>query len=424
MPPPFQSAILRGNGPNARIEQAASKPPSIKKAPPADDPEAIKRIQRALVKLLGVPMPKSFPNGPDGEPDGKFGQETFDAVVTFQQKVFPGQKNEHDGRVGVKTLEKMDALLPKAGGGGPPAPPPPPVVGQAGVLVGPVGATGVKLINDYYNFCGLETIGPGQVTTSPARSFTTFEDLIDKLLAAAQFHQVVVCHGDGDDGLLVPLTAGTSFKKTGNVIGDLSGLADLEQQGKTDPKDPLVKVLLDGVVTDAKVARPTAQRIVHKLVLLRQKQFVLHFRACNMDDSVLVGKYKKALGARLITFHGCRLLFLQIAPEQFTPGNQASDFKNFANTAGKRIRLFEDPFGEISSMAIEVDDIDGHTNVKSIALMDRLSSADVVAWAEVIVRRWNNPAAKEFVIPVMWENTERTYHLPLEDGWRLKLKFV
>jgi peptidoglycan hydrolase-like protein with peptidoglycan-binding domain len=107
----LNSGILKGSAPNARLEQAALGPPAIKPAPPADDAEAIRRIQRALV-ALGCPLPSSFPNGPAQPPDGKFGDETYRAVMKFQQKAFPGRPGEWDGRVGKNTLLQMDAQLP------------------------------------------------------------------------------------------------------------------------------------------------------------------------------------------------------------------------------------------------------------------------------------------------------------------------
>lgn len=115
----LQSAILSGN---ARLEKAASTGPSVKAGPP-DDPDAIRRIQKALV-ALGFSLPRSFPKGPGGEPDGIYGSETATAVSGFQKRVFPGMPSEWDGRAGPKTLGKMDALLPKGGGPapGPPAP--------------------------------------------------------------------------------------------------------------------------------------------------------------------------------------------------------------------------------------------------------------------------------------------------------------
>lgn len=122
---PLKSAIFRGTAPNARLEQAANGPPSIKRAPPADDIDAIQRIQRALV-ALGHPLPKSFSSGPTQPPDGKYGAETHEAVLAFQKRVFIGQPSEWDGRVGKNTLAKMDSMLP-AGAGPSPTPPAPPL---------------------------------------------------------------------------------------------------------------------------------------------------------------------------------------------------------------------------------------------------------------------------------------------------------
>lgn len=100
------SDLLSGN---PRLDQAAAGPPSIKKRPPDDDPEAIKSIQLALVEL-GFALPVSVKNG---EADGVFGEETYNAVMAFQKKVFPGQWQEWDGRVGANTLAKMDEMIPR-----------------------------------------------------------------------------------------------------------------------------------------------------------------------------------------------------------------------------------------------------------------------------------------------------------------------
>jgi hypothetical protein len=114
------SSILAGS---PRLDQAAAGGPSVKPGLPADDVDAVQRIQRALV-TLGQPLPISFPNGPANDPDGIFGDETYRAVLTFQKKVFPSEPEQWDGRVGKNTLAKMDGLLPK--GATPPAPPGPP----------------------------------------------------------------------------------------------------------------------------------------------------------------------------------------------------------------------------------------------------------------------------------------------------------
>jgi peptidoglycan hydrolase-like protein with peptidoglycan-binding domain len=115
---PLQSAILSGN---TRLDQAASTGPSIK-AGASDDVDAIRRIQKGLA-ALGYALPRSFPDGPAGNPDGIYGDETMRAVTEFQRRVFPGSFREWDGRAGPNTLSKMDGMLPKSGGATPPTAP-------------------------------------------------------------------------------------------------------------------------------------------------------------------------------------------------------------------------------------------------------------------------------------------------------------
>jgi len=107
----LQSAILKGNIPNPRLEQAADGPPAIKAGPPDDDVEAIQRIQQALVSV-GHPLPRSFASG---RPDGKFRGETKQGVIDFQKRVFSGEPAQWDGRVGKKTLAKLDERLERDG---------------------------------------------------------------------------------------------------------------------------------------------------------------------------------------------------------------------------------------------------------------------------------------------------------------------
>ncbi len=103
----LKSPILAGN---ARLDSAASGGPSIKKAPPTDEPEAVRRIQKALV-ALGFSMPISLPSGPTNEPDGKYGDETYRTVLSFQRREFPQDPGQWDGRCGKNTLGRMDELL-------------------------------------------------------------------------------------------------------------------------------------------------------------------------------------------------------------------------------------------------------------------------------------------------------------------------
>jgi lipoprotein-anchoring transpeptidase ErfK/SrfK len=101
---PLLSYLLAGD---QRLEQAASGGPSIKPQPFTEPKETIRRIQMALCELSYVFF-KSFR---DGVPDGVFGPDTRDAVVHFQHAQFPGQQNEWDGRLGRKTLAKLDEAL-------------------------------------------------------------------------------------------------------------------------------------------------------------------------------------------------------------------------------------------------------------------------------------------------------------------------
>lgn len=118
----LSSALLSAS---PRLVQVSNGGQPVRPAPPADDADAVRRLQKALRSLTGLPMPKTFLNGPNGEPDGKYGQETVDTVIVFQKKAFPTEPKEWDGRVGGKTLAKMDAKLPRGGGVVPPAPAPP-----------------------------------------------------------------------------------------------------------------------------------------------------------------------------------------------------------------------------------------------------------------------------------------------------------
>jgi peptidoglycan hydrolase-like protein with peptidoglycan-binding domain len=107
----LKSDILSGS---ARLERAASGGPSVTMGPPADEPDAVKRIQKGLV-ALGFPMSISFPNGPGGEPDGIFGHETYRTVIAFQRREFPKEPGQWDGRVGRFTLGRMDEQLDGSG---------------------------------------------------------------------------------------------------------------------------------------------------------------------------------------------------------------------------------------------------------------------------------------------------------------------
>src|SRR5262249_14115099 len=145
---------------------------------------------------------------------------------------------------------------------------------------------------------------------------------------------------------------------------------DRAQQGALDPSSfGVTEAALKMGVT-----RATTVRIVNKIVALRQKHFIFHFRACTIGQNVgMLRDYKDAFGARMITFHACRLLFLPFVLDQMTPGHRVADFNSDKNTAKARLRTFDDPIGLLSPMMLAIVDIDGHTHVTQESFIERRS---------------------------------------------------
>ena len=115
---PLQSPLLSGNPVLDRVLRGANV---LFAGSASNDPVAVQLIQRALTGL-GLSMPVSFRTG---GPDGRFGQETADAVIAFQKIAFPGQPREWDGRVGGKTLGLLDGAVLRGKPGPSPVPTPP-----------------------------------------------------------------------------------------------------------------------------------------------------------------------------------------------------------------------------------------------------------------------------------------------------------
>lgn len=386
----------------------------------------VARIQRALAVLGDVSIDESE------LALEKYGPSTADAVLAFKKQWdirAPGQ-TVPDKIVGKKTLAKLDELMADYENNLPSPPPLPSVTGVAGVQIGPLGPR-AQIVMDYYQKCALETTGTNQVRTVGLRHYSTFEELIDTLIARHEAEQVVVNHGSPESGLLIPFSRETSYRDTGKQIDKLSGLADLLEKGPLDPNDtslpPETQNLLGAA--DYMSIRPSVLlRVVQKLVTLRKKELSLHFRACHMDNATMVAGYKSAFGAKSITYHPCRLLFVRIRPQRFKNGTTAA--KTYANNSSKlnstlRERVFDDPIGLLWPMLLAVHDIDGHTNIESFALIEHGAPDQIEGWAEFLIREWRwSSNADQFVVPVMWQNDEipLTFYCPLEDGWRSKLQ--
>ncbi len=281
-----------------------------------------------------------------------------------------------------------------------------------------------EIVREYYEKCGLETIGPGRITTGEIKMFSTLEGLIDLLQSRSETQQVVVNHGNDTQGLLIPFASGTSFNATGSLIGKLSSLADVAGSGGLSPSS------FD--VTDAArkmgVTPAAAIRLAEKFAKLRQKKLLIHIRGCNVGKNrPMLVDYKKAFGAIGITAPSCRMFYLRIVPHKPGKGQTVGGLSGQSpTTANTRRRFFDDPIGILWPTIIDIRDIDGHTKVDTESFIEH--PKNVPSWAEVIDGQWRQaplgPGTNQFVLPVMWENTESSYHCPLETGWRQKLVVV
>ncbi len=92
-----------------------------------------------------------------------------------------------------------------------------------------------------------------------------------------------------------------------------------------------------------------------------------------------------------------------------------------------RRRFFSDPSqGSAGPIIIDITDLDGHTNVQPAAFMNDPRHA--TDWANRFLTTWRQAPAgagnDRFVLPVMWDDLESTFHLPLEPGYSSKLRMV
>lgn len=98
---------------NQTLVSAERNSPALRKGMQG---EGVRLIQQALIDL-GFPLPISTRRY--NSPDGKFGNETVDAVSKFQMANRPLSR---DGVVGGNTMRKLDTLLPNRGASLPPLP--------------------------------------------------------------------------------------------------------------------------------------------------------------------------------------------------------------------------------------------------------------------------------------------------------------
>jgi hypothetical protein len=385
---------------------------------PGDKGDHVAKIQIALSLLGKVSIDDSEIK------EKRYGKTTATAVKDFKARCSPpllNYQNALDDITGKKTTRELDRQMKEFERGNPVPPTPPSPAGPADVQIGPLGPRG-QIVTSYYQNCAYETIGPARLITTGLRSYSTFEGLLDLLITRTGLHHVIVNHGGPTDGLLVPWCAETTFRATGDVIKFFTKVAEAIEAGTANKNNNDYQDSVDTIKFFLNVSEQIVLRIAQKLVFVRQRPSVIHLRACNLQTGVALN-YKQAFRSLMITFHSVRLLYLRIKPVRFAPGHSPSDFPFTNNTTRDRARVFFDPLGLISTLVVAVRDLDGHTNVFDFSFVERLVPSDINEWAQALIGRWQGSMG-EFVLPVMWDNTERTWDCPAEDAWRSKLRFV
>lgn len=408
-----------------RLELAMRRSPVMKLG---EKHEAVTVVQQALIDL-GYSIP-------DGA-TGYYGVQTEKAVRAFQQDNV-GRHGAPDGQVANLTLQLLDERFQNkpAPAPVPPPAPPLPVTGVARAFIGPMGKQASKesVIFEYYSQCGYETVGPGQVEVGGMLTrYQTFEGLVDALATSNALHNVVINHGTAATALMLPLCKESRLRDdNGTIINSLARLAiEARKRGTLNMTDPDIKGSFNNVMRNAQITQAVVMRIVGKLAAMGRQPRIIHLRACNMKSDFYARAYKDAFGALALTYHAPHLLFWKLDPKIPINGESVRQLyqKLPSSTPTIRKRLFEDSLGEIATMmivvALEENDL-GVTVVQSSAqAIDRRGSADLIGWAEVIIRRWKSSPQKGFVVPILFEaDGDLSFHLPMETGYREYIKIV
>jgi hypothetical protein len=288
-------------------------------------------------------------------------------------------------------------------------------------------STNMQLAAEYYQRCGLDVMGPARITTGRIINFSSLEELIDHMISRDELYQIVVSHGSSTHGLLTPFVRGGSHNATGAMMQDLAKLAHdsvFFLLGKAHlPNDNL---LVKDAALKMGVRPEVVVRIAEKLVSLRKKKMIVLIRGCNIGaNETMLKAYKLAFGCMMISAPKCRMFFLRIRPHLPGRGQTMSGLSSGrATTANTRRRFFQQPkVGNVTSpIIIDVRDIDGHTRVDNESFISATIATN--AWAKEFNKEWNGGLPNNFILPVMWDNDESSYHCPNETGYRTKLTFV
>lgn len=294
---------------------------------------------------------------------------------------------------------------------------------------------GSQLIKEFYQKCGTEVIDGVATPISDVKSFSNLEELFDNMISSGGSTHVIVAHGNTDHGLLIKFAKESFHNATGLIIGTMAYLAEqfplgaFLKQIKVDVEDARIKELAK--VMGVKVA--TLARLFEQLGIIRNHHFNIAFRGCNVGNNPdMMLLYKKALGASKLSAPACRNLFLRIRPGKppfKTTMGDLSDSSKTPTTPKTRRRAFFDPTYGVANgepIVIDVQDLDGHTNVSSHSFMNLPNLAS--GWGKELNLNWQQAPTgtgnNQFIIQVMWDDLEASYHCRKDQGYRYKIVTV
>ncbi|TLU98011.1 hypothetical protein [Dyadobacter luticola] len=294
---------------------------------------------------------------------------------------------------------------------------------DAVVHVGP----GMQLAAEYYQRCSFDVAGPGRITTGQIINFTNLEQLLDNIASRTEVMHLIVSHGSTTNGLIIPFAQNTSFNATGLIISNLAQLAKssvpLLAQNKHLPVSDTTVINLASMMG---IQPNVAIRLAEKFIAVQEKKPIIFIRGCNIGgNQPMLLEYKAALGAQMISAPKCRMFFLRIQPHLPTRRQTMAGLgTGRPTTANTRRRFFKQPAGGTfsSAMIIDVRDIDGHTKVDNESFQSATDPSN--AWAKEFNFAWNGGLPNQFIMPVMWDNAETSYHCPNDISYREKLVFV
>ncbi len=190
---------------------------------------------------------------------------------------------------------------------------------EAAVYIGRINRA--DIIRTYYERCGLETIGPtARISVRGIESFSSLEDLLDKMLKRSEWVQIIVCHGSPEGGLLIPLAQGGSHNETGRVMEDLAVLA--QEHKCLRPDHPTLGGRIRFVADGMGVTKETVTRVAEKLGMLHSRKFIVEIRGCNVGkERDMLDGYRKAFG-HMTSAPMCRMFYLRIQPGHPPPGKE------------------------------------------------------------------------------------------------------